>query len=219
VSLAPTLRQPSPSSSRASFADLLQEGANILSVERTLEASVAEAMDDVAQGEVFEHSATLDSRRPKLDALLEPIANPIARRFLEQDIAWLAESYGALLERRHLHGQLAVVAHDACRKLHVDNVTIRLLCTYAGPGTQWVPNEDVVRENLARIDVDLEEANRSVLRHADAVRQCKAGDVLLLKGEAFRRNRGFGAVHRSPPIAARDLRRLVFKIDERPCGC
>lgn len=211
MSLAPTLRQP--------FVELLDEGTNIVSIERTLGASIADALHDVAQGEVFEHDATIDARRPKLDALLEPVANPIARRFLERDIAWLAESYGALLERRHLHGQLAVVAHDACRKLHVDNVSIRLLCTYAGPGTQWVRNEDVVRENLARIDVDLEEANRSVLRHVDAVRQCKAGDVLLLKGEAFRRNRGFGAVHRSPPIAARGLRRLVFKIDERPCGC
>ncbi len=216
VSLAHSLEQPPRP---PSFAELLEPGTNVLRLGRDLQTSISEALDDVANGDVFEHSATLDARQPDLGPLLEPISNPVAQRFLEQDIAWLSREYGALLGRRHLHGQLAVVAHDGCRKLHVDNVTIRLLCTYAGPGTEWVRNEDVVRSNLARIDVDLETANRSVLRHADAVRHCNVGDVLLLKGEAFPKNRGFGAVHRSPPIAAGSLRRLVFKIDERPCGC
>ena len=216
VSLAHSLQQPERS---AAFAELLEPGTSVLQVERSVQASIAEALDDVASGELFEHSVTLDAKDPAPDELLEPISNPVARRFLEQDIAWLAREYGALVGRRHLHGQLAVLAHDACRKLHVDNVTIRLLCTYAGPGTQWVANEDVVRSNLARIDVDFETANRSVLRHPDAVRHCGRGDVLLLKGNAFPKNRGFGAVHRSPPIAERSLRRLVFKIDERPCGC
>lgn len=217
--VAPALRESSSAPSRLSFASVLESGVSALPLPRRLSAPVAEALDEVAQGEVFEHSATLDAKQVSTDALLEPIVGPVARSFLEHDIASLAKAYGALLGRRHLHGQLAVVAHDACRKLHADNVTIRLLCTYAGPGTQWVPDDGVVRENLGRVDVSLEEANRSVLRHPDALRQCEAGDIILLKGEAFARNRGFGTVHRSPPIAARGLRRLVFKIDERPCGC
>jgi len=191
----------------------------MLQLERRLPLEVAAALDEEARGEAFMRTATLDAHAADARELLDTIAHPVARRFLEEDIARLAEDYGAMLGRRHLHAELAVVAHDACRKFHTDNVTVRLLCTYSGPGTQWVRNEDVVRTNLGRIDVELEEANRSVLRRADAVQHCGAGDVLLLKGEAFAGNRGFGAVHRSPPIVARSLRRLVFKIDERPCGC
>ena len=32
------------------------------------------------------------------------------------------------------------VIDDSCRKFHVDAVGLRLLCTYAGAGTEWVNN-------------------------------------------------------------------------------
>ena len=211
--------QPSPAPGPLPFGELLQLGVNVLVHERGLPSAVEAALDAEAGGGTFEHGATLDATEPQLDALLEPIEDSVARRFLAQDIDILTRSYGALLGRRHVHAQLSVVAHDACRKLHVDQVTVRLLCTHAGPGTQWVHDDDVVRSNLARVDVNIDEANRSVLRHPNALRQCAPGDVILLKGESFANNRGLGAVHRSPPIVDRGLRRLVFKIDESPCGC
>ncbi|MEM6292386.1 MAG: DUF1826 domain-containing protein [Myxococcota bacterium] len=201
------------------FADLLEFGVSTLVRERTLPPELAASLADVADGPTFNHSATVDATAPELDELLEPVRSPEARRLLRRDLAALTREYGALLDRRHVHAQLSVVAHDACRKFHADQVTVRLLCTFAGPGTQWIHNDDVVRENLARIDVDLEEANRSVMRCANAVQQCNPGDVILLKGESFPNNRGAGAVHRSPPVVEDSLRRLVFKIDESPCGC
>lgn len=211
--------QPVRAQGGRAFARFLERPENLLQLERTLAPSVARALEEVARGDLFEHRATLDVERLDPSDLLQPVSNSLARRFLAQDITSLARDFGAALGRRHLHGQLRVLAHDGCRKLHTDNVIVRLLCTYAGPGTQWVRNEDVVRDNLAQIDVDLDTANRSVLRVADAVRQCTTGDVLLLKGEAFAGNDGLGVVHRSPPIAERSLRRLVFKIDLDPCGC
>ncbi len=176
-------------------------------------------LEETARGEFFATSARLDVSHLDLSELLQPVSNLLARRFLAQDIESLARVFGAAMGRRHLHAQLEVLDDDRCRKFHTDNVTVRLLCTYVGPGTQWVPNEDAVRGNLGRTYVDLETANRSVLRVADAVRECASGDVLLMKGEAFPGNRGFGVVHRSPPITTRSLRRLVFKIDEHACGC
>jgi hypothetical protein len=208
-----------PSENRGLFAELLEPGENVLWRERTLPPPALRALEEVARGEIFERHARLDVGALDLTELLQPVSNRLARRFLEDDITALARAFGAMLGRRHVHGQLAVLRHDACAKFHSDNVTVRLLCTYAGPGTEWIRNEDVVRHNLARTDVDLETANRSVLRVSDAIRRVAAGDVLLLKGEAFAGNRGSGAVHRSPPIAAQGLRRLVFKIDEQPCGC
>lgn len=198
---------------------MLEPGQNALWIERTLTPSVAQALEKVAKWEIFERKAVVDVDGLDLTELLQPVSDPIARQFLGEDMASLLTDFSAALGTDHLHAHLAVVAHDKCRKFHTDNVTVRLLCTYAGPGTEWVTNEDVVRRNLARTDVDAETANRSVLRVEDAVRRCTAGDVLLLKGEAFDDNRGAGAVHRSPSIVGRSLRRLLFKIDERPCGC
>ena len=186
---------------------------------RPLPPSVAEALEEVAEGEVFEHKAMVDVAELDLSELLQSVSNPIALPFLTKDITSILVDFSTALGRRHLHAHLAVVADDKCRKFHTDHVTIRLLCTYAGPGTEWINGEDVVRKNLARTDVDLETANRSVLRVPDAVHHCGAGDLLLLKGEAFEGNRGFGAVHRSPPVSSHATRRLLFKIDDQPCGC
>ena len=208
-----------PRGGRGPFAPILDYGENVLWHERELEPRVASALEELTWAEPFESQAMLDVLEPDLDAFLRPVSNPLAREFLEQDIASLARSLGAAMGRRHLHGQLAIMARDGCRKFHADNVSLRLLCTYVGPGTEWIPNENVERRNLARTDVDFETANRSVLRRPDGVRRCGAGDILILKGEAFDRNRGSGAVHRSPPIVEHELRRLVFKLDESPCGC
>ena len=141
------------------------------------------------------------------------------RAFLEADICALAGRLGALLERKHIHASLSIQRTDGCRKIHTDYVSLRLLCTYAGPGTEWVPNADLVRENLGRTDVDVDAANRSVIRRGAVLRSCAPGELLLLKGEAYPGNSSWGAAHRSPPIEARGESRLVLKLDEHPCGC
>ena len=201
------------------FAPLLEPGENVLWLKRLLPASAAQALEEVAGGEVFDHKSALDVDELDFSELLQSVSNPVARQFLIEDITSIVTDFSHALGSRHLHAQLSVVSHDKCCKFHTDNVTVRLLCTYAGPGTEWVRNEDVVRKNLARTDVDPETANRSVLRARDVVRHCAAGDLLLLKGEAFDGNRGSGAVHRSPSIAERTLRRLLFKVDEQACCC
>ncbi len=216
-------RSPSPPAQseggRGPFAPLLESGENVFLRKRALAPPVAEALEEVAEGDAFDHKAMLDVDALDLSKLLRGVTNPVARTFLAEDMTSILKDFSAAVGRRHLVGQLTVVTYDACCKFHTDHVTVRLLCTYAGPGTEWVKNDDVVRDNLARIDVDAETANRSVLRVEDAVQHCAVGDVLLLKGEAFDGNRGSGAVHRSPPIEGQGLRRLRFKIDEHACRC
>jgi len=213
---APVVRaSPAP----APFADILDPEVNVWTLQRRFVPAEARALERVAAGPAFEWNGRVDVARPDPTELLAEVHDPLARELLARDIASLVRAFGALLQRRHLHASLGVVRHDACRKLHADHVTVRLLCTYAGRGTEWVPNEDAVRANLGRIDVDFDTANRSVLRRPDALRRCEAGDVILLKGDAFQGNRGRGAVHRSPPIEADGLSRLVFKLDEHRCGC
>lgn len=44
--------------------------------------------------------------------------------------------FAAAFGHRHLTGKLEVVADDACRKFHVDYAAVRLICTFAGSGTE-----------------------------------------------------------------------------------
>ncbi|MBX3271654.1 MAG: DUF1826 domain-containing protein [Sandaracinaceae bacterium] len=198
------------------LAPILEPDRAVLCLPRPLPPGSRRALAQVAARPPFEVRARLDASDADPSPLLVHVAHAAARAYLARDIAALAAAFGALLDRRHVHAQLAVVTHDACRKLHADFVTLRLLRTYAGPGTEWV--DAPRREHLARADVDVETANRLVLGDAP-LQRAAAGDVVLLKGEGWPGQRGAGAVHRSPPIVAAGLRRLVLKLDEHPCGC
>ena len=172
-----------------SFGDILSDGVNLVLRRRALSPLTASALDDVARGEPFRCSAEVAVNDPDVDPLLTEVRGAAARAFLAKDIRAIVTAFGQLLARRHVHARLTLVEDDACRKLHTDNVTIRLICTYAGPATEWVRDADVLRENLCRIDVDVDTANRSILRRPDALQRAQPGDVLLLKGEARSRRR------------------------------
>jgi hypothetical protein len=71
------------------------------------------------QGIVAGHAGCHPAARWGYEAARPPVREPVG---LQQ---------GALPAREH-------VVDDACRQHHVDSVKFRLLCTYAGLGTDWI---------------------------------------------------------------------------------
>jgi hypothetical protein len=126
-------------------------------------------------------------------------------------VATLVGRFFALSRAETVRAELAVVAHDKCRKFHADYVGLRLLCTYAGPGTEWVEEAAVDRAALDHAEVCVDTCNARVVRGA-LVHRCAPFDVLVLKGHHWPGNDGFGAVHRSPPVEAAGARRLVLTL-------
>jgi hypothetical protein len=110
------------------------------------------------------------------------------------DIALLAAEFFSAMECARIIVKLERIDDDACRKFHADYKTVRLITTYQGPGTQWIPGEEtpVVTAKIAELN---------------------AGDVAMFKG----RNYGAGAppriLHRSPPITGANVTRLTLVID------
>ncbi|UJR80509.1 DUF1826 domain-containing protein [Sandaracinus amylolyticus] len=138
---------------------------------------------------------------------------PEASETIGADARHLTAIFLAITNRRSAQVRLESVSCDACRKFHVDYVRMRMLVTYAGPGTELVANGDARREYIGRADLGFDEANRAIVPNASRVIHAREGDIVLLKGEAFEGNAGNGAVHRSPPIEERGERRLMLKID------
>jgi len=141
------------------------------------------------------------------------------RRVVADDLTLLVPRFARLAKRNHVRVRLESIESDACRKLHADQIGLRLVVTYAGPGTEWVASEDVDRAQLGRVDIDVEENNLAIIRRRPVVRRTRAFDVVLMKGDAYPGSEGRGAVHRSPPIEGTGTRRLVLKIDVPQCGC
>jgi hypothetical protein len=131
-----------------------------------------------------------------------------ARRWLMTDVALLLARFSHLANAPRLRVTFGAVRNDQCRKFHIDYVRYRMVTTYFGPGTEWVPDEYVSREALERSLHIPRNSNDEVVRLSSAVRRTQAGDVLVMKGA--RHEHGRGAVHRSPPLAGTGLARLVL---------
>ncbi|SFS69095.1 Protein of unknown function [Sulfitobacter marinus] len=112
------------------------------------------------------------------------------RAILIDDIAAQAEIFTALMPSRYLRVRLDVIETNACRKFHIDAVTVRLVCTYRGTGTQYGNGAKPSR-----------------------VFTVPTGSPILLRGTLWPETPRSGLSHRSPPIEGTGETRLVLVID------
>ena len=89
-----------------------------------------------------------------------------------------------------------------CPRWHVDRVPIRMLCTYAGPGTEWLENQGVDKRTLSNQELVDSPCQRASL-----------GEVVILKGALWQGNEGLGAIHRSPAITSDEKQRMLLTLD------
>ncbi len=98
-----------------------------------------------------------------------------------------------LTGEQQIHMKLECFADsNMCDKFHRDQVVLRSICTYAGPGTEWKRTPEGKVQHMERFAVG------------------------LMKGDLWPGNTGNGVLHRSPSIKGTNIRRVVFKIDVNP---
>ena len=136
----------------------------------------------------------------------EHIGHELGRVFddcpaLQADLLTLLQRFLALADRPTARLRLQRIAGDACRRWHADNIVLRLLCTYVGPGTQVLPMPEAAPV--------LAGGEPTTTATAWSVR---TGDVVMLPGR--RHPTAVPVVHRSPPIAGSGDVRLLLVIDE-----
>ena len=81
-------------------------------------------------------SVAVAETREVLGAALPTRSKALAPLF--DDVSLLAGLYGRLVGRPAVRLRLERITEDACRRFHADHVRLRLLCTYRGPGTEWL---------------------------------------------------------------------------------
>lgn len=147
----------------------------------------------------LQHSEVLTkTSHPKLDALPD---RPERSAFVD-DVARLVEIFRDLLDCQAVGLRLARIDRAMCPRWHVDRVGIRLLCTYQGPGTQWLDDQGIDHRSQ-QVD-NLAEGE---------VRQADTGDIVLLKGSLWQGNEAWGARHRSPDVGDSAPLRTVISLD------
>lgn len=99
-----------------------------------------------------------------------------------------------------------------CPRFHVDKVPCRLITTYYGIATQWLPQYLVDRTKLGAGCSGKTDEDSGLLLEPNAIQQLEAGQVALLKGENWLNNQNAGLVHRSPQPGEGE-KRLLLTLD------
>lgn len=126
---------------------------------------------------------------------------------LKEDIRNICTHFFSVTQAVNLRLILKVVKHNACEKFHTDAYELRLLCTYAGSGTQWISDQYVNRKKL------FQGTNEEIIRDFTKVKTMNPFDVAILKGETPSRPGIKGIVHRSPAIEHTGEKRLLLRLD------
>ena len=113
-------------------------------------------------------------------------------------LSFSAEGSGTMYLRK--------IDHNACSKFHTDGYYLRLFSTYAGPGTEWLPEDAVDRSALGT-------CNEQIVKDQSKVQRMSTGDVGILKGDLFKQTGAGGIVHRSPGIAQTGEQRIILRLD------
>lgn len=123
-------------------------------------------------------------------------AEPPLAAWLGDDIASLVGQFAHITSEPVVDIRLERITGNACWRFHRDCVAARLLCTYRGPGTQWVPESEAPTA-LAQQD-----------RYDGQLHELPAHAVAIFKGSCS--GDGAGVLHRSPPIAGSGQARLLL---------
>lgn len=110
------------------------------------------------------------------------------------DLQLLSQMLTCLMDCSAVGFRLKLLQQAMCPRFHTDHVALRLLVTYFGTGTEWLP----------------EAPSPGLGRSLQMPQQLGAAEVALLKGSAWQGNEAGAIWHRSPAAATP---RLLLSLD------
>ena len=128
---------------------------------------------------------------------------------LRNDILELVDMFCCLFGLEKTGLRLATLSRAMCPRFHVDHVPCRLLKTYKGIATQWIPHERLDRTRLGVNEHYQRDEESGLFQRETDIENLQAGHVALLKGERWMGNEGAGLVHRSPRLDEGEQRFLL----------
>lgn len=174
---------------RMVLADIFESDINYCGWQRRLPEALEHYLNVVV-----EHPLRLTQVLSVEDAreyLMRVLPDAEGRLLLVDDVLELLDMFTCLLDCHQVGMRMTVLDKAMCPKFHRDNLQVRLVTTYKGPGTEWLA---------------------APIKDENNVHKAETAEVVLLKGEAWPGNTDRGVWHRSPsPVAGQ--RRLVVTMD------
>ena len=139
-------------------------------------------------GKINKETATINIKDLLSDKLPKKIQNNVFYQNWIEDMANLCKLFCLMEKSSYI--SYSISSDRGCRRYHIDNVPIRLLVTYAGQGTEWLP------DNFAdKIAYKNGEPNEKIIKDISAKQFIGEWDIEVFKGGPE------GLLHRTPDSA------------------
>ena len=199
------------SSDPAVMADIYDEDINLVIWQRQFPTRFKDLVDHfVTSGPRPRFSTTLNPKEAHA-VMLEEMGDSCFSE-LADDISELVEMFCFLFGLNHTGLRMRVLRDPMCPKFHVDHVPCRMVTTYSGVATEWLPHRRVNREKLGLSSADKSDHESGLYEDESDVQKMVFAEVALMKGEGWKGNQNAGLVHRSPTVAVGE-RRLILTLD------
>ena len=157
----------------------------------------------------WERRASIDVADPRFEELLSGFKADVGRIRWVTELTALVDLFATLTDSQTVGLRVTATDRAICPRFHSDQVGLRLLCSWLGEGTEWLAEEDVIREPAELSDLSAR-FTAGPVRPGGVVRQMSPFAVGVFKGELWPENHGRGAKHRSPqPIGRRVFVSLI----------
>lgn len=165
----------------AELAAIYEPDVNVVTLERTPSSGLLDGGRRAARETGFRKlfSLTAERAREVVSAELGDFPHVAA------DVAFWVEALSELTGAGRIGVRLARIESAMCPRFHVDRVTLRVISTYEGRGTELIAHEHADRTQLGLEAPGTLEELRGVLLAPGRVRTVRPFDVVFLKGEAW----------------------------------
>lgn len=193
-----------------SLAQILEPGVQIAWFERKPDASIDQYLGTAARDMRPGQSHTLHADRDLPDLRLP---DQPGREALLAEIGWLTRIYIDLLSCPSAALRIEVLERPMCPRFHVDRTGIRLVCTWRGPGTEWLHDGWANRSRLGPGSHGARDEDSGLMLPGAEVKRIPTFAIGLLKGSLWQGNSDRGVIHRSPQIDPDDVPRVMISLD------
>lgn len=187
------------------LADIYQGHINLAAWQRQLNSDIhADIKQLLSNKALFNYRVVISPE--EVEQWLKKEWTDTTCKALIQDIHQLTAMFADLFELEKVGLRLELVNKTVCPYFHVDKVIGRLVTTYFGPTTEWLPETNTNRDALEQREYS------SIMRDEAELQHATVGDVMLFKGESWPDRGVESIVHRSPECPSHQ-RRLLLTLD------
>ena len=194
------------------FTNIYQDDCNIAVWQRNLSTQLQQDVEEYLGANTGLLASMVVSPENAASAIHKTLGGSKLTAALSENIAELVDVFCCLFELERVGLRLTALDGAMCPRFHVDRVPTRLVTTFQGIATEWLPHDVVDRSKLGLGSEGKPDDESGIFSTKEDIKQLTSGDVALLKGEGWEGNEGAGLVHRSPLLAMGE-KRLLLTLD------